>query len=96
MAAMINILTVDDQVFLLLVTEMAVFMLLVIPLPFSLRRRIFTYVNGWRGPVLGIHTKNTGRGNEYQLTWVVMLASSRRIQSWQNYNTVSRSPSYSY
>lgn len=32
-------------VFLLLVTEMAVFMLLVIPLPFSLRRRIFTFIS---------------------------------------------------
>ncbi|KAI1251802.1 hypothetical protein MGN70_006372 [Eutypa lata] len=32
-------------VFLLLVAEMALFMLLVIPLPFSLRRRIFTFIS---------------------------------------------------
>ncbi|KAM0808221.1 hypothetical protein AB5N19_08564 [Seiridium cardinale] len=32
-------------VFLLLVTEMALFMLLVIPMPFSLRRRIFTFIS---------------------------------------------------
>lgn len=39
-----NILIVHTQVFLLLVAEMALFMLLVIPLPFTLRRKIFTYV----------------------------------------------------
>ena len=67
---MIDVLTVDDQVFLLLVTEMAVFMLLVIPLPFSLRRRIFTYVNEWRGPVLGYpHRKHRAGENECRLTW---------------------------
>lgn len=32
-------------VFLLLVAEMALFMLLVVPLPFSLRRRIFTFIS---------------------------------------------------
>ncbi|RYP15454.1 hypothetical protein DL767_010321 [Monosporascus sp. MG133] len=32
-------------VFLLLVAEMALFMLLVIPMPFSIRRRIFTFIS---------------------------------------------------
>jgi len=32
-------------VFLLLVAEMAVFMMLVIPMPFSIRRRIFTFIS---------------------------------------------------
>lgn len=32
------------QVFLLLVAEMALFMLLILPLPFSMRRKMFTYV----------------------------------------------------
>jgi hypothetical protein len=30
-------------VFLLLVAEMALFMLLIVPLPFTLRRKMFTY-----------------------------------------------------
>lgn len=38
-------------VFLLLVAEMALFMLLVIPLPFSLRRRIFTFIS--ENPLIG-------------------------------------------
>ncbi|KAH8682175.1 B-cell receptor-associated 31-like protein [Xylariales sp. PMI_506] len=32
-------------VFLLLMTEMAVFMLLIIPMPFSIRRKIFTFIS---------------------------------------------------
>ncbi|KAK9420485.1 putative Endoplasmic reticulum transmembrane protein [Seiridium unicorne] len=44
-AAVFDLLTILDQVFLLLVTEMALFMLLVIPMPFSLRRRIFTFIS---------------------------------------------------
>jgi hypothetical protein len=32
------------QVFMLLMAEMALFMLLIIPMPFSLKRRVFTYV----------------------------------------------------
>ncbi|KAK6065915.1 bap31 domain-containing protein [Seiridium cupressi] len=44
-AAVLDLLTIFDQVFLLLVTEMALFMLLVIPMPFSLRRRIFTFIS---------------------------------------------------
>lgn len=31
-------------VFMLLMAEMALFMLLIVPLPFTLRRRMFTYV----------------------------------------------------
>lgn len=44
MAAIImsDLLNIYHQVFLLLVTEMALFMLLVLPMPFSVRRRIFT------------------------------------------------------
>lgn len=34
----------DLQVFMLLMAEMALFMFLIIPMPFSLKRRVFTYV----------------------------------------------------
>lgn len=34
-----------SQVFLMLVTEMALFMLLVLPLPFTWRRKIFTFIS---------------------------------------------------
>ncbi len=37
-------LTLYTQVFLLLVAEMALFMLLVLPMPFAMKRRMFTYV----------------------------------------------------
>lgn len=36
------LLMVLDQVFLLLVAEMALFMLLVVPMPFGMRRKLFT------------------------------------------------------
>jgi hypothetical protein len=39
-----NLLTIPNQVFLLLVAEMALFMLLVIPMPFTVKRKMFTYV----------------------------------------------------
>lgn len=32
------------QVFMLLMAEMALFMFLIVPMPFSLKRRVFTYV----------------------------------------------------
>lgn len=32
------------QVFMLLMAEMALFMFLILPMPFSLKRRVFTYV----------------------------------------------------
>lgn len=35
---------------MLLVAEMALFMLLIIPIPFTLKRRMFTYVPNARGP----------------------------------------------
>jgi len=38
-------LTICLQVFLLLVAEMTLFMVLIIPLPFTVRRKLFTYVN---------------------------------------------------
>ena len=90
---MIDMLMWDNQVFLLLVAEMALFMLLVIPLPFSLRRRIFTYViaNGNRGRgergLVRPASYNLGKGR-CMLANTVKLASSPRIHSWQNYNTV--------
>lgn len=34
----------NPQVFMLLMAEMALFMFLIIPMPFSLKRRVFTYV----------------------------------------------------
>ena len=34
------------QVFLLLVSEMALFMLLIVPLPFTIRRKMFTFMYG--------------------------------------------------
>jgi len=39
-----DLLTVYNQVFLLLVAEMTLFMLLVIPMPFTVKRKMFTYV----------------------------------------------------
>lgn len=39
-------------VFLLLVAEMALFMLLILPLPFTVRRRMFTYVLHWKQSLL--------------------------------------------
>ena len=33
------------QVFLLLVVEMAIFMLLIVPLPFSMKRKLFTFIS---------------------------------------------------
>lgn len=33
------------QVFLLLVTEMAIFMALIVPLPFTWRRKLFTFIS---------------------------------------------------
>lgn len=39
-----DLLTLHDQVFLLLVAEMALFMLLVVPMPFTVKRKMFTYV----------------------------------------------------
>lgn len=41
----INVANCVAQVFLLLVFEMALFMLLIIPLPFNVKRKIFTYVS---------------------------------------------------
>lgn len=32
------------QVFVLLMAEMALFMLLIVPMPFTIKRRMFTYV----------------------------------------------------
>lgn len=34
----------NPQVFMLLMAEMALFMFLIVPMPFSLKRRVFTYV----------------------------------------------------
>lgn len=34
------------QVFLLLVAEMSVFMLLIVPLPFVWKRKLFTFISG--------------------------------------------------
>jgi hypothetical protein len=56
-----------DQVFLLLVTEMALFMLLVIPMPFTIRRRIFTYV--FPGCCLQPHRQPEPRDQGRPLTW---------------------------
>lgn len=33
------------QVFMLLVAEMSIFMLLIVPLPFTIRRRLFTFIS---------------------------------------------------
>lgn len=37
-------------VFLLLVAEMGLFMLLIVPLPFTVRRKMFTYDPSFRSP----------------------------------------------
>lgn len=44
MLMVLDLLTLYNQVFLLLVAEMGLFMLLVIPMPFTVKRRMFTYV----------------------------------------------------
>lgn len=43
-SAAVCLLTELLQVFMLLMTEMALFMGLILPMPFSVRRKIFTYV----------------------------------------------------
>ncbi|KAI0151601.1 B-cell receptor-associated protein 31-like-domain-containing protein [Xylariaceae sp. FL1272] len=40
-----DLLTTYDQVFLLLVAEMTLFMLLVIPMPFKVKRKMFTFLS---------------------------------------------------
>lgn len=44
MMSVLDLLIVDNQVFVLLVAEMTIFMLLVVPMPFTIRRKMFTYV----------------------------------------------------
>jgi hypothetical protein len=39
-----RVLTFPKQVFLLLVAEMVLFMLLIVPLPFTIRRKMFTFM----------------------------------------------------
>ncbi|KAI1762339.1 B-cell receptor-associated 31-like protein [Hypoxylon sp. FL1150] len=41
----LDMLIVDNQVFVLLVAEMTLFMLLVVPMPFSVRRKMFTFLS---------------------------------------------------
>ncbi|XXH05496.1 tRNA-dihydrouridine synthase 3 [Hypoxylon texense] len=41
----LDLLIVDNQVFVLLVAEMALFMLLVVPMPFTIRRKMFTFLS---------------------------------------------------
>jgi hypothetical protein len=36
---------IDDQVFLLLVAEMVIFMGLIVPLPYKLKRKLFTFIS---------------------------------------------------
>ncbi len=45
MITMMDLLMIDNQVFVLLVAEMSLFMLLVVPMPFTVRRKMFTYVH---------------------------------------------------
>jgi hypothetical protein len=46
-----TLLTPPAQVFLLLVSEMALFMLLVVPLPFTIRRKMFTFMSVCPSPL---------------------------------------------
>lgn len=43
-SSMVPLTVSNPQVFMLLMAEMALFMFLIIPMPFSLKRRVFTYV----------------------------------------------------
>ncbi|KAI2603800.1 B-cell receptor-associated 31-like protein [Hypoxylon fragiforme] len=45
MITMMDLLMIDNQVFVLLVAEMSLFMLLVVPMPFTVRRKMFTFLS---------------------------------------------------
>jgi hypothetical protein len=75
-------LTLLLQVFLLLVAEMALFMLLIIPLPFAIRRKMFTYVSQEaprqdKKPIV----------EEKSLRLTHAPASSPKTRSWPRSNT---------
>ncbi|KAI2622520.1 B-cell receptor-associated 31-like protein [Hypoxylon sp. NC1633] len=45
MVTILDLLIIDNQVFILLVAEMTLFMLLVVPMPFTIRRKMFTFLS---------------------------------------------------